>query len=186
MNRVVLGALALLAGTAAATPTGFDAAYQAGEDHFHLGKYAEARADFARARDLAPRLPGPHRWLGRVERLLEHWDACVAESTEAVRLRPDSPLVPQVREDLDACRSALGRPPYRGPLAAGQGALAVEVKPDGTEVFVDGIGHGRTPVAPFPLNAGPHRLVVRGEGKRGERAVTLTVIPGITVDAEVE
>src|SRR5882672_4408384 len=104
---------------------GFDAAYQSGQDLFHLGKYAEARAAFVRARSLEPRLPGPHRWLGRIARVTESWEECVASATEAVRLRPDSPLVPQVREDLNACRAALGRPGY-GPgekkLSAGQGA----------------------------------------------------------------
>src|SRR5215470_603975 len=139
----------------------FDSAYQSGQDLFYLGKYAEARTAFEKARSLAPKLPGPHRWLGRVARVLESWEDCVASATEAVRLRPDSPLVPQVREALDACRAALGRPGYGKKLAAGQGALAIIVDAaaadTGARIIVDGIDRGTAPVAPFPLNAGRHR-----------------------------
>ncbi len=172
-------------------PTQFDAAYQSGQDLFHLGKYAEARAAFEKARALAPRLPGPHRWLGRVARVTERWDDCVASATEAVRLRPDSPLVPQVREDLDACRAALGRPGYVKKLAAGQGALAIIVDAAaadaGARIFVDGIDRGAAPVAPFPLNAGRHRVRMT-RGARGETTAdtAVDVVPGIVTDVVLE
>jgi len=61
----------------------FDREYQAGIDAFNLAHYDEAAAHFRRARDASPRLPGPHRWLGRTLRVLERWDECVAASTQA-------------------------------------------------------------------------------------------------------
>lgn len=162
----------------------FDAAYQSGQDLFHLGKYGEARAAFMRARSLEPRLPGPHRWLGRIARVTESWEECVASSTEAVRLRPDSPLVPQVREDLDACRAALGRPGYVKKLAPGQGALAIIVDAAaadaGAHIFVDGFDRGPAPVAPLPLNAGRHRVRVEENTRAVEAAVD--VVRGIVND----
>jgi tetratricopeptide (TPR) repeat protein len=161
----------------------FDAAYQSGQDLFHLGKYAEAHQAFARARALAPHLPGPYRWLGRTERVLERWEDCVTSSTEAVRLKPDSPLVAQVREDIEACRSALGRPGYGGKLSAGQGVLAVIVDVEGARLKVDGIDRGPTPVSPFPLNAGAH--IVRIEAPAAARELQIAVIPAIVVDAVI-
>jgi hypothetical protein len=108
----------------------------------------------------------------------------VAASTEAVRIRPGSPLVPQVRDDIEACRGALGRPTYRQKLPAGQGALAIVTDVDGAQVTVDGIPRGPTPLPPFALNAGAHSVrLVSETGAVGER--TLVVIPAITIDAVV-
>jgi tetratricopeptide (TPR) repeat protein len=176
----LLCAAAALARAEARPPRAFEAAYQGGQDLFHLGKYAEAQAAFLKARALAPRLPGPHRWLGRVARVLERWEECVASASEAVRLRPDSPLLPEVRDDLDACRAALGRPGYRRKLAPNQGALAVIAEEAGARLSVDGIDRGRTPVDPFALNAGAH--TVRLEGEHGAAEARVVVVPGIVTD----
>ena len=93
-----------------------------------------------------------------------------------MRLRPDSPLVPEVRQDIDACRAALGRPMYPRRLPPGQGALAV-IAADGASVLVDGIAKGVTPLDPMPLNAGRHTVTAEA------RAVEVVVVPGIVVDA---
>jgi hypothetical protein len=174
----------LIALTATALADGrFDRAYQAGQDAFYLGKYDEALAAFTRARDLLPRLPGPHRWRGRTLRVLERWEECVVASTQAVRLRPDSPTVPEVKKDLDACRAALGRPGYDRPLPAGQGALAVIADADGAAVTVDGIAKGKTPLQPMPLMTGRHAVAL----ELGDRRVTVNadVIAGVVVDCLV-
>jgi hypothetical protein len=176
--------LLLLCATAGAQPkkNAFDVEWEAGQDAYNLGKYEQARRHFTRARDLEPRRPGPHRWLGRVARVQERWEECIGSATTAVRLRPDSPQVPEVRKDLDACRSALGRPLYGRPLAVNQGALAVLADAEGAQVSVDGIDKGPTPLEPVPLVQGRHKLRVAGA-----RTVELEVevIPGIVVDAVV-
>jgi hypothetical protein len=183
----LLVVLAVAAGASAGEPSReqrFQAAWEAGQDAFNLGKYPEARRQFQRARDLAPRRPGPHRWLGRVARVLEDWEGCVASGTTAVRLKPDSPQTPEVKKDLDACREALGRPLYRRPLAAGQGALSVVADVEGAAVTVDGIAKGTTPVEPMPLNQGMHRVRLVAEGLPPAE-VEVDVVPGIVVDAVV-
>jgi hypothetical protein len=162
----------------------FRAAWEAGQDAFNLGKYPEARRHFLRARDLAPSRPGPHRWLGRVARVLEDWEACVESGTTAVRLKPDSPQTAEVRKDVDACREALGRPAYGRPLAGSQGALAVLADVEGAVVTVDGIAKGPTPVEPMPLNKGLHHVRLVAEGLPPAE-VEIEVIPGIVVDAIV-
>ena len=166
----------------------FEKEWNAGQDAFNLAKYDEAREHFTRAKAMRPALPGPWRWLGRIARVEEKWDDCVAASTAAVKLKPDSPLVREVREDLDACRSALGRPRYDHPLSAGQGALAVVADVEGAAVLVDGIAKGTTPLGAMPLNKGRHRVELHppanGVGYDVARA-EVEVIPGITVDAVV-
>jgi hypothetical protein len=176
--------LLLLGGASAAEPDRFKTEWEAGQDAFNLGKYAEARRHFRRARDLSPELPGPHRWLGRIARVLEDWDDCVASATTAVRLKPDSPQTREVKKDLDACRSALGRPLYGRPLKEGQGALALLVDVDGATVTVDGIAKGPTPLEPMVLNAGRHRVRVAAEGHAAAE-VDVEVVPGIIVDAKL-
>lgn len=175
----VLVVLLLCAVAGAQKKSAFDGEWEAGQDAFNLGRYEQARRHFVRARDLEPTRPGPHRWLGRVARVLESWEDCVASATTAVRLKPDSPQVREVRKDLDACRSALGRPLYERPLAANQGALAVLADVEGAAVFVDGIAKGPTPVDPIPLVAGRHKLRV------GAIERDVEIIPGIIIDAVV-
>jgi hypothetical protein len=162
----------------------FRVAWEAGQDAFNLGKYPEARRHFQRARDLAPTRPGPHRWLGRVARVLEDWDACIESGTTAVRLKPDSSQTAEVRKDLDACREALGRPLFTRPLAHGQGALAVLADVEGAAVTVDGIAKGPTPVEPMPLNKGSHKVRLLAEGVAPVE-LEIEVVPGIVVDAIV-
>jgi tetratricopeptide (TPR) repeat protein len=187
MTRRVALVLLALAGSARADK--FEKEWSAGQDAFNLARYDDALAHFARARELRPRLPGPYRWLGRIARVQEKWDECVAQATTAVRLKPDSPLVREVREDLDACRSALGRPRYDRPLSAGQGALAVLADVEGASVLVDGIAKGTTPLGAMPLNKGRHRVEVRRPMQDGAYDVAraeVDVIQGITVDAVVK
>lgn len=181
-SSLLLVVLCATAAPAAGDKGSFQSEWEAGQDAYNLGKYEQARRHFGRARDLDPTRPGPHRWLGRVARVLERWEECVASATTAVRLKPDSPQVPEVRKDLDACRSALGRPLYGRPLAANQGALAVLADADGAAVTVDGIPKGPTPLDPVPLVQGRHK--VRVTGPRTVE-VEVEVVPGIVVDAVV-
>jgi tetratricopeptide (TPR) repeat protein len=185
MRRCVLLVVLLGAAPAGADRDRFQASWEAGQDAFNLGKYAEARRHFRRARELKPELPGPHRWLGRVSRVLEDWEDCVASATTAVRLKPASPQTAEVKKDLDACRSALGRPEYGRPLREGQGALAVIADVDGAAVTVDGIAKGPTPLEPVPLNGGRHVLRVAADG-HAPLSIDVEIVPGITVDAIVK
>jgi hypothetical protein len=98
-----------------------------------------------------------------------------------------------VREDLEACRAALGRPTYAGNLASGQGALAVLTDVDEARVTVDGIDRGSVPLAPFALNAGRHTLTLSPVPVGGANEafpfvrvpvpIVVDVVPGIVVDA---
>ena len=166
----------------------FEKFYADGQEAFNLGEHDRAQAMFERARELEPRKPGPHRWLGRLARLRQDWEACVESSTEAIRLRPNSPLLAEVKSDRDACREMLNRPNYAFPLSEGQGALSIIADVAGAPVTIDGIKRSPTPIPPLPLNKGKH--VVEVTSPAGSEIMTgvrveIDVVPGITVDVVV-
>ncbi len=175
-----ISALVLIAAARGA----FDAAYEAGQDAFNLGKYDDAWRHFLKARELAPDKPGPYRWLGRTARVRREWQDCLAYSLDALRMHPTSKQAPEVRKDVAACRAGLGRPAFAGTLHAGQGAVAVIADVDGASVSVDGIAKGRTPLEPVPLATGHHTVRVDGKGLAPvERPVD--VLEGVVIDVEI-
>jgi hypothetical protein len=60
-------------------------------------------------------------------------------------------------------------------LTSGRGTLVVESRPDGVDLFVDGLASGRTP-ATLELRAGDHTLVLRTS--RGITLVPVAVVAG--------
>jgi tetratricopeptide (TPR) repeat protein len=173
--------LLLLTGSAAAKPTPFERAYEAGQDAYHLGRLDEAAAHFARARDLAPDKPGPWRWLGRTDRARKRWDECLEASIRALRIAPRSPHAAEIRLDVEACRAGLGRPPYPGKLGPEQGAI--HVPQADFRVVVDGISRGAPPIV-FPINAGLHTVELVPAVANGPSKVQLSVdvVPGVVHD----
>jgi hypothetical protein len=54
--------------------------------------------------------------------------------------------------------------------------LGLEVEPEGSQIFLDGLEVGRSPIAPLKLRAGPHQLRFSSQGHTSEqREVTLLV-----------
>jgi tetratricopeptide (TPR) repeat protein len=182
---VSLAWLTLLGGRAHAQQKGFDEAWNKGQDYFNLAKYDEARAQFDKARKLAPTLPGPWRYLGKIAKIQQRWADCVDAYVEAIKLKPDSNNADEVRADLESCRSALGRPSFTGTLPNGFGALAVSSNVEGARVSVDGIGKGATPLAPSPLPAGKHVVQLEKEGYLPAE-VRVEVVVTVVVDLDVQ
>jgi tetratricopeptide (TPR) repeat protein len=164
---------------------GFDEAWNKGQDLFNLGKYDEAHVEFDKARALAPKLPGPWRYLGKIAKIQERWQDCADAYTEAIRLKPDSNNSDEVRTDLDVCRNSLGRPSFSGTLPKGFGALGVTASVEGARVAVDGIGKGATPLLPVPLTAGKHVVLVEKDGYLPYQ-VEVDVVVTIVVDVEAK
>jgi tetratricopeptide (TPR) repeat protein len=180
----IVASAALVGAVGAAHADGFDEAWNKGQDLFNLGKYGEARAQFEKARELDPTKPGPWRYLGRIAKIQERWEDCARAATTAVKLNPTSPNAPEVRKDLDECRRALGRPPYPGAVPDKQGGLAVIANVEGASVLVDDIKKGATPLDPFPVLPGKHKITVE---RRGYLPVTLEieVVETVVVDVDV-
>jgi tetratricopeptide (TPR) repeat protein len=178
--------LLLLVPAIALARSSFDKHYEAGQDAYHLGKLEEASAAFAKARDLSPDKPGPWRWLGRTARARKQWDECLEAAIQALRLSPRSRYSAEVRRDVEACRAALGRPPFDGKLGADQGAIHVPISVNLGElrVTVDGLSRGAPPVV-FPVNAGKHRVELAPTRGGAPVQVWVDVLPGIVHDVTV-
>jgi len=69
------------------------------------------------------------------------------------------------------------------PVPPSTGTLSITTAPADAEVFVDGVGRGRTPVT-LTLNAGTHGLELRGTGE--PRAMTVSMTPGAQLAQYIE
>jgi hypothetical protein len=179
-------ALVVLSGIAAAQPPAkFTPEYQAGVDAFRLGKYGDARTHLEKARALAPKLPGPHRFLAAVAQAQSRWDDCIDSARHALALNPASSEVGETRKLHDACRMGAGRMPYRG-AALGEGAaIAVTANVDGATVRISGLTYGGTPLDPRPITAGAHEIEILKLGYKPIK-VSIDALPGIVTDVAVE
>lgn len=179
-------ALLVVASVAAAAPSAkFTQEYQAGVDAFRLGKFDDARMHLEKARTIAPKLPGPHRFLAAVAQAQQRWDDCIGSARRALELNPTSTETAETRKLHDACRTSAGRVPYRGPALGEGAAIAVTANVEGATIRIGGLTYGGTPLDPRPITAGSHAIEVT---KLGYKAVTVTVdaLPGIVTDVAVE
>jgi tetratricopeptide (TPR) repeat protein len=178
-------AIALTGLATAAPPAKFTSEYQAGVDAFRLGKFDDARAHLEKARQLAPKLPGPYRFLAAVAQAQSRWDDCIDSARHALELNPASSEVGETRKLHDACRASAGRMPYRGAALSEGAAISVTANVDGATVKISGLTYGGTPLEPRPITAGAHQLEIV---KLGYKPVQLSVdaLPGIVTDVAVE
>jgi hypothetical protein len=180
---VVAGWLGPLGSPAAQTISPqFTREYQAGIDAYRLGQYGAARAHLARAVDLEPTLPGPHRWLAAIDQAEEKWADCVAHARTAIKLNPQSSEIAATRQIHDECRASLGKAPFSE--FEGGGALAVTSSATGAVVTVNGLRYGSAPLAPRALAAGRIEVKVDKPGWIA-RTVEVDILPGVVTDLDV-
>jgi hypothetical protein len=178
--------LAVAAGAAAAQPSPeLTREFQAGVDAFRLGKLDDARAHLGKARDLDPRLPGPHRFLAAVAQAQGQWAECIAEAHRALELNPESTEIAETRALHEQCRASGGKQPYHGADLGDSAAIAVTTSVPGATVKVGGIVYGGTPLAPRPITAGKLQVDVSKVGWKPAH-VEADALPGIVTDVEVE
>jgi tetratricopeptide (TPR) repeat protein len=180
-------AIAVIVASAAvaAPPAKFTQEYDAGVDAFRLGKFDEARAHLEKARALAPKLPGPHRFLAAVAQAQQSWNDCIDEARNALALNPSSSEIAETRKLHDACRASAGRPPYRGPALGESAAIAVSSNVDGATVSISGLTYGGTPLEPRRITAGSHTVSVIKQGFR-PAILGVDMPPGIVTDVLVQ
>lgn len=158
--------------------------FQEGVDAYRLGEYAEARVHLEVARQLDPKLPGPHRFLAAVALAEKRYDDCITSATQALKVAPESREVADTRKLHDDCRAGAGRPSFNGKYGDG-GAIAITATLDGDSVgaavVIDGRTSGSTPLYPRAIPAGPHQIRI---SKGGAKDLTLTVdvLPGVVTD----
>ncbi len=167
-----------------AQPAQLTTEFQAGVDAYRLGKHDDARKHLEKARDLDPKLPGPHRFLAAVAQAQGRWDDCIIEARTAIELNPRSTEIADTRRLHDDCRASAGRAPYREELGE-SAAVAVTTNVPGATVRINGLTYGGTPMAPRPITAGTLEVEI---SKPGWKPVTKSVhaLAGIVTDVAVD
>ena len=174
-----------IARVAVAEPTAeLSAEFQSGVDAYRLGHLDEAKRHLAKARDLDPKLPGPHRFLGAVAQGQGRWQDCIDETRTALELNPRSSEAPDTRKLHDECRASAGRAPYRGELGD-SAAISVTTSVPGATVKIGGLTYGSTPLAPRPITAGALEIDVAKPGWKPAHAIA-HALPGIVTDVTLE
>jgi len=182
--RVIVAVL-LAAQVASAQPAKeVTRAFQAGVDAFRLGKHDEARKHLERAKQLDPKLPGPHRFLAAVAQAQGRFPDCVGSARVAIELNPASQELVDTRKLHDDCRRAAGRPSYSQELGD-KAAIGVTTNVDGATVKISGLVYGATPLEPRPIPAGPHDIELTKTGYLPKK-LSVTALAGIVTDVEVE
>jgi PEGA domain len=170
-----------------AQPRRFTREFEAGVDAFRLGEYGSARRHLERARALAPKLPGPHRFLAAVALAEQRHPDCLEHAATALRLAPASSEAKDTRALHEACRLGAGRPPFLGKYGEG-GAIAITAtfagEPCAAVVAIDDKTSGSTPMVPRAIPSGRHQLVVTLPGASDAR-LAVDVLPGVVTDVGV-
>jgi hypothetical protein len=176
----------LLASAASAQPApDLTKEFQAGVDAFRLGHFDEARAHLEKARELDPKLPGPHRFLAAVAQAQGRWQDCLDESRIALALNPHSSEAADTRKLHGECRTSAGRAPYTGPELVDGAAVAVTTNVPGATVKIGGLTYGGTPLAPRPITAGKLEIDIDKPGWKPSH-VEVDAPAGIVTDVAVD
>jgi hypothetical protein len=159
--------------------------FQAGVDAFRLGHYDEARGHLEKARDLDPKLPGPHRFLAAVAQAQGRWQDCLDEARTALAANPHSSEAPETRKLHNDCRSSAGRAPYVGAELVDSAAIAVTTNIPGATVKIGGLIYGATPLVPRPITAGKLEIDIDKLGWKPAH-VSIDAPAGIVTDVAVD
>lgn len=129
--------------------------YARGEDLFDDGAYEQALLEFERAYELAP-APSILFNIGQIAMILKDYPRAI-KAFEQYLCEGKSDITPKRKELVeDGLKTLYGRVAY----------IEVTSNVDGTEVIVDDISRGRTPLKdPIMVNAGRHVVV----GKKADR-----------------
>ena len=175
--------LLLVSHVASAQSNDVTKVFQAGVDAFRLGKFDEARKHLEKARELGPKLPGPHRFLAAVDQAQARFPECMKSAFKALELNPRSSEAPDTRKLYEACRVAAGRTPAREDLGD-SAAIAITTNESGATVKINGLTYGGTPLLPRPITAGPLELEIEKDGYKTYKA-QVNALAGIVTDLDI-
>lgn len=190
----LLGALALLAGTAEAKPrpkkppptkpdepakpeqAQADRYFKSGVQLFKESKFAEALAEFTRAYEIAPHplvlynIAGCHRELSHYGEAVSFYERFLAEGKGQV---PAARLT-AAQTELDGILARIAR-------------VTVTVNPDGASISVDGNPVGTLVKMPLILSPGEHRLEASAAGRKtAERTIKVASSDELTVELSLD
>lgn len=183
MKRAAL-ALLLVSHIASAQSADVTKEFQAGVDAFRLGKFDEARQHLEKARQLDPKLPGPHRFLAAVAQAQNRWADCVESAHKALELNPNSSEAADTKKLYESCRIAGGATPFRQELGE-SAAISVTTNIPGAAVKINGLTYGGTPLSPRSITAGVLDVEIQKPGWKPIRT-KVNALAGIVTDINVD
>jgi hypothetical protein len=183
--KSLVGVLVLASVASAQPAPDLTKEFQAGVDAFRLGKFDEARTHLEKARELDPKLPGPHRFLAAVAQAQGRWQDCLDEARIALALNPRSSESADTRKLHGECRTSAGRAAYSGPDLVDGAAVAVTTNVPGATVKIGGLTYGGTPLAPRPITPGKLEIDIDKPGWKPSH-VEIDAPAGIVTDVAVD
>jgi hypothetical protein len=136
--------------------------------HFNAMEYGLAASKCEAALRADPTVVGAMRYLAVINRGLakrtgEHryYQQCIAWAEMYLRERPTGKFTDRMRDEINACRKALGQRELPKIDTQGQtGALVITCNEDGAAVTIDDLKRGGTPMNPVQVTPGRHTVTV--------------------------
>jgi hypothetical protein len=138
------------------------------QKHFNALEYELAAMKCEAALKSDQTMVGALRWLTIINRALgkktnevRHYQQCIAWAEMYLRERPTGKFTDRMKDEINACRRAMGQKELPKVDTQGQtGALVIACDVDGATVTVDDLRRGGTPLNPIQVTPGRHTLTV--------------------------
>ena len=170
--RLRLALVAVVVATAgraaAADPRTAEILIRECQKHFNALEYELAAMKCEAALRADESMVGAMRWLTIINRALgkktneaRYYQQCIAWAEMYLRERPTGKFTDRMRDEINACRRAMGQRELPKVETQGQtGALVITCDIDGASVTVDDLRRGGTPLNPIQVTPGRHTLTV--------------------------
>ncbi|MBI5478520.1 MAG: PEGA domain-containing protein [Deltaproteobacteria bacterium] len=138
------------------------------QKHFNAMEYELAASKCEAALRADATVVGAMRYLAVINRALgkktgepRHYQQCIAWAEMYLRERPTGKFTDRMRDEINACRKALGQRELPKIDTQGQtGALVITCDVDGATVTIDDLKRGGTPMNPVQVTPGRHTVTV--------------------------
>jgi hypothetical protein len=138
------------------------------QKHFNAMEYELASSKCEAALKADPTVVGAMRYLAVINRGLgkksgegRYYQQCIAWAEMYLRERPTGKFTDRMRDEINACRKALGQRELPKIDTQGQtGALVITCDVDGATVTIDDLKRGGTPMNPVQVTPGRHNVTV--------------------------
>jgi hypothetical protein len=138
------------------------------QKHFNAMEYELASSKCEAALKSDPTVVGAMRYLAVINRAIgkktgeqRYYQQCIAWAEMYLRERPTGKFTDRLRDEINACRKALGQRELPKIDTQGQtGALVITCDVDGATVTIDDLKRGGTPMNPVQVTPGRHTVTV--------------------------
>ena len=138
------------------------------QKHFNAMEHELASSKCEAALKADPSVVGAMRYLAVINRALgkktgeqRYYSQCIAWAEMYLRERPTGKFTDRMRDEINACRKALGQRELPKIDTQGQtGALVITCDVDGATVTIDELKRGGTPMNPVQVTPGRHAVTV--------------------------